>query len=300
MLNIIFIVGIVVCLAIIIFFVVRKFPQLANLDVDNLPMEQQAQTKKAIIERRIKEKGQQMAGKMKVILNPVDKFWRITQLKFRIYVGKIERLLHHEREITKKKTEKSNIDPSEKAQQLDEIMRAAEQSLLAKNLDRAEEQFISAMKIDKKYSPAYRGLGDVYLEKGSIEEARQTYRFVLQLDPGDDNVLVKLAEIAESQGDLEEAIEYFQQAVLINDSLSTRFYRLAELLNKVGQPEVAKEAALQAVELEPKNPKFLDLLIELAIICSDKTLALKAYNELRLVNIENHKLSDFRERIDRM
>ena len=97
---------------------------------------------------------------------------------------------------------------------------------------------------------AYRGLGDTYLAKNSIEEARQTYKFLIRMEPDDDSVLVKLAEIAESQGNLEEAIEYYQQAVLVNDSFSPRFYHLAELLVKVGQPQVATEAILQARALE--------------------------------------------------
>ena len=117
------------------------------------------------------------------------------------------------------------------------------------------------------------------------------------MEPDDDSVLVKLAEIAESQGDLEEAIQYYQQAVLVNDSFSPRFYHLAELLLKVAQPQVAKEAILQAVELEPQNPKYLDFLIEIAIICGDKTLAIKAYGDLRLVNPENQKLHSLKDRI---
>ncbi len=143
-------------------------------------------------------------------------------------------------------------------------------------------------------------MGDAYLAKNSLEEARQTYRFVLQLEPDDDSVMVKLAEIAESQGDVEEAIEYYQHAVLVNDALSPRFYHLAELLLKVDQASVAKEAVLQAVELEPKNPKYLDLLIETAIICGDRVLAQKGYNDLRLVNPENNKLNDFLDRINKM
>ena len=110
--------------------------------------------------------------------------------------------------------------------------------------------------------------------------------------------LEKLAEIAESQGDLEEAIEYYQQAVVINDSLSPRFVHLAELLLRVGQPLVAREAIEAAVELEPQNPKYLDLLTETAILCQDKTLALKVYSTLCLVNPENKKLPDLKQRID--
>ena len=55
---------------------------------------------------------------------------------------------------------------------------------------------------------------------------------------------------------------------------------------------------IQAVELEPKNPKYLDLLIETVILCGDKDLAERAFNELRMVNPENQKLAVLRERIN--
>ena len=84
------------------------------------------------------------------------------------------------------------------------------------------------------------------------------------------------------------------------DSVSPRFYHLAELLLKVEQPEVAKESIVQAVELEPQNPKYLDLLTETAIICRDKDLALQSYNDLRGVNPDNQKLDGFKDRIDQL
>jgi large subunit ribosomal protein L6 len=46
-----------------------------------------------------------------------------------------------------------------------------------------------------------------------------------------------------------------------------------------------------------KNPKYLDLLIEVAILLNDKKMAMDAYNELRLVNPENQKLDSFKSRI---
>jgi len=99
---------------------------------------------------------------------------------------------------------------------------------------------------------------------------------------------------------LEEAIDYYQQAVVANDAFSTRFFHIAELLLKVNQPAVAREAVVQAVELEPKNPKYLDLLLEIAIILRDKNLAQRGYNELRAVNPENNKLDEFRVRVDQI
>lgn len=290
---------ILLALAAIIFIVVRKFPQLSNLDVENLNEERESRKKKEMIEKRVEEQSKKLKEKLIKIFRPVRKICGKLQLKFRIYFGKVERLWHHE-QTAKIKEEIKDLSKEEKESKLKNIIQEANQYLVAGNLDKAEELFISAIKINVKSAPAYRGLADTYLAKGSLEEAMQTYRFLLQLDPEDDGAMVKLAEIAESQGDMEEAIQHYQNAVLVNDSLAPRFYHLAELLIKIKQPETAKEAIVQAVELEPKNPKYLDLLLETAIICGDKDLAKNGYNELRLVNPENQKLEDFKNRISKL
>jgi len=286
-------------LGVIGFMIWKKLPQLSNLDVENLPQERFSRKKNEIISKRIEVKTKEAKVKLDQKLRPLSKFWGQWQLKFRIYVGKIERLLHHEQMI-KTKQEQSLLTPQQQETKLKNLIQEGEQNLKFNKFDQAEQAFIAAIKMDIKAAGAYRGLGEVYLNKGSIEEAKQTFDFLLQLEPENDAVMVKLAEIAESQNNLDEAIEYYQRAVVTNDSLSPRFAHLAELLLKVNQPSVAKEAAFQAVELEPQNPKYLDLLIETAILCQDKNLANQAYQSLRLVNPENSKLSDFKDRINKI
>lgn len=295
-----FLLGIIAaCLAVIVFIAVRKFPQVANLDLGNLPQEKIYRKKKEIINNRIKIRGDLAREKFYQAMSPMKKLWARLQLKFRIYVGKIERLLHHEQTL-KIKMENRNVGTEQQEQKFAQLIADGEQYLNISSFDLAEDAFIAAIKIKAKSAEAYRGLGDTYLAKNSWEEAKQTYKFLQHLDPKNDSVLVKLAEVAENQNNFDEAIQYYQQAILINDSFSARFYRLAELLLRVEQPEVAKEAILQAVELEPQNPKYLDLLIEIAIICGDKALALQAYNDLRLVNPDNQKLDSFKDRIYRL
>lgn len=293
---------IIVSLLGIAVILIRRLPQVTNLDADILPEEKEAQKKREILDKRLVEQGKKAREVWSARLAPLKKLWGQLQLRFRIYFGKIERLWHHEQVIKEQVTaaEEPQVNPEEVALKVARLIQEGEESLKLNNFDKAEEVFIAAVKLDNKCVAAYRGLGDAYFAKNSLEEARQTYRFVLQLEPDDDSILVRLAEIAESQGDTEEAIQYYGQAVVVNDSLSPRFYHLGELLLKVNQAETAKEAILHAVELEPKNPKYLDMLIETAIICGDQSLATKALGDLRLVNPENQKLLDFKDRISQM
>lgn len=296
MINIIFLLVTLVCLGVIGFIIWSKFPQLCNLDVVNLPQEKTSQKKQEIILKRIEANTRETKQKLVEKLKPFDKIWRQMQLKFRIYVGRIEKLWHHE-QMARTKEENDQLSPEEKQLKIRSLIQEGEQNLRLQNYDMAEQSFISAVKMDVKAVDAYRGLGETYLAKQSFDEAKQTFLFLLQFEPDNDSVLVKLGDIAEEQNNIEEAIEYYERAVVANDSLSPRFAHLAELLLKIEQYKVAREAILQAVELEPQNPKYLDLLIETAILCQDKKLAEEGYGGLRAVNPENSKLNEFRTRI---
>lgn len=279
--------------------IIRRFPQLANLDVDNLPAEQELRKKKSLINRRVNAEGNKMMFALFRKLAPLRKPWGRLQLRFRVYVGKIERLWHHEQR-SKVLNELSELPTEAVENKLSTLVQEGTYFLSQNNLESAEERFIAAVKLDAKYAPAYRGLGDTYLEKGALTEAEETYQFFLQLEPDDEMMKVKMSELLEKKGNLEQAITYLQQAVIANDAVASRFYHLAELLLKVNQPGVAKESIVQAVELEPKNPKYLDLLIEIGVSCGDKDLAKQGFQELRMVNPDNQKLIDFQERIQGM
>ncbi len=279
--------------------VVRKFPQLANLDVEHLPQEKQARTKRKLLARRMEQETERWQERWQERFAPFSQWWGQAQLRFRIYVGKVERLWYHE--TAKKQTAVVLTGTTEsKEQDLARLIQDGEHYLAQGNFEQAEQLFIAAIKASPHSATAYRGLADTYFAKGSSAEAKETYAFLLHLNPDDDNVLVKLGELAEQENDVEGAIGYYQQAIILNDSLSPRFYHLAELLLRVKQPLTAREAIISAVELESRNPKYLDLLIETAILCNDRGLAESAYAELRLVNPDNQKLDYFKSKISQL
>lgn len=279
--------------------VVRKFPQLSNVDLEHLPEEQEAKKKREILLRRIEAERQRIKERWERRLFPLRTLWGALQLRFRRYVGRIERLWHHE-ERTKGQTSLP-VEPvgatTKQVEKIEDIIQEARHYFEVGSYEKAEMLFITAISRDPKSSAAYRGLADTYTAQGSLLEAEETYLFLHRLEPHDDMVLAKLGELAEHKDELEKAIGFYQQAVVINDSLSPRFYHLAELLLRAGQPATAREAIVQAVELEPNNPKYLDLLTEVGVLCGDKDLATQGYTELRLLNPRNKKLSSLWERI---
>jgi len=297
MYNIVFLLIILLCLAILLYLFLSKIQVLANLDVNNLPEEIEQKKKKEIVFKRLDSKGKEFGKKIANKLFFLKSVWLFVQNKFRVLVHRIEKLWRYEESMRKKEEEKE-MTGKEREDKIKELVKEAQNFFTVADYDKAEELYIAALRLDPKSADIYRGLADTYLAKENYDEAAETYEFLLTLNKNDDNVLMKLGELKETQNKLDEAINYYQQAALIGDTLAPRFFHLAELLLKVGQPESAREAMRSAYELEPRNPKYLDLLIETAIICDDKLLAEKTWQELRMVNPENNKLSDFRERLD--
>lgn len=297
--TIIFLIVIAVALIVISVVILRKFPMAANLDLEHLAEEQETKKKNEMIEKRLIEKGREAGMQLQNRLSPLRKIWSLVQFKFRIYVGKIEKLLHYE-ELLKNREQAKQMTYTEKENKLNELLLQAGNQFNEANYDKAEEFYIAAIKMDKKSAVAYRGLGDTYMARGAKDEAMQTYDFLTRLAPDDDALLVKLSDLCEESGKTNEAINYLERAIAANDSLSPRYYRLAELYAKAGHSDLGQEAAAQAVELEPKNPKYLDLLIETAIICGNRKVADAAFDELRLVNPENAKLAELKEKIEKI
>ena len=301
--NILSFILIIVPLAIILIVIVKKFPQLAVLDVDNVPEVKINKKKDEALKKRVEEKAIKTKNELIKRFLPVREWLKKIQDHFRVYVLRVtEKVVEEEktlRQAQDKEKEPKEIS-NKKQQSLFTLLREGDSARNHGDFETAENKYITAIRIDSKNAEAYRGLADVYFKQGQIDEALETYKFILQLDSSDDEVLVKLGDIYDKKGDIKEAIDYYQRAVLANDDYPHRFAKLAEMLDSIQQYETALSAIEQAVELEPNNPKYLDKMAEMGILSGDKEAAEEAYQKLRMVNPENQKLDSLKGRIANM
>lgn len=290
---------VLVSLAIILIIIIRKFPQLALLDVDNIPEVKQEKQKEKLLLKKVDKQLDISRKSWLGRIKPFIQWLKDIQLSFRKYVGKVEREVMKQTQDENEEAEPEVVSPDEH-KEAKTLVEEADRALISEDYEETEQKFISAIKINPRNEDAYKGLADVYMKQDMLDEAEETYKFLLQLNTKDELVYAKLSEISEKKGEIEKAIEYLQQAVLINDQVSARFAKLAELLKSLEQHNTALEAISQAVDLEPSNPKYLDKLAEFAIMTGDKKLAEDTYNQFRMVNPENQKLEVLKSRIDEM
>jgi tetratricopeptide (TPR) repeat protein len=283
---------------VVIVIVARRFSQLSVLDVDNLPEVKEEKKKDDFLRKRVEAKAEASRKTRTERLKPVQEKWKGLQKGFRKYVGHVEHTLMRERD--KKRVDESPEDKHERRGELQTLLAEAAYAEIQEDYQTAEKKYIAAIRLDNKYSDAYRGLAEVYRKQGQITEAKETYQFLLQLDPNDDTIPARLGEIFAENGETEKAIQQYEQAILLNSNIPQRYLRLAELLQSLGQYQTAQEAIQQAIELEPQNPRYLDMLVEISIMVGSKDEAMQAWEDLRKVNPDNQKLDVLKEKIARL
>lgn len=147
--------------------------------------------------------------------------------------------------------------------ELDTMVEEANKLVEEEEFERAEKKYIEVISYDPKHIAAYEYLGRLYLRRKDYDLAKETFTFLSKLSPKDASVITSLGEVEEALGHAAEALSFYRQAVL----------------------------------LSPKNPKYLDFLIESEIENNNSYEANVALDRLREVNPDNQKISEFEEQI---
>ncbi len=144
------------------------------------------------------------------------------------------------------------------------LVREAEELMDDERYEVAEKKLIEVVSHDPKNIPAYERLGHLYLQTKDFAGARETFQFLTRLSPKDASVLASLGEVADAEGRLEDAKGFYKQAL----------------------------------DLSPKNPKYIDFYISAVIAVGDVHEATTALEHLREVNPDNQKIPEFEETIE--
>jgi lipopolysaccharide biosynthesis regulator YciM len=264
MLTTISIIMVLIGLLIIASIILKKFPALAILDVENIPGQKEAKFKEEIIKKRL-ERDLSKWGQVFV------KIWRFLNA---ITSGPLYKAYTKLKEVKDTYRRSKKLTLSERREHIRNLFRSAEDSLKADDLDKAEASLIEIVSLEQKNLPAFVELADVYSSGKKWAEARQTLGYALKL--------CKASKEEHFTGDITLQKIYFSLA-LVNDNLGD----FTEALDNVAE----------ALEIEPNNPRYLDLAIELAIQLKNKNYANDLFERLRDVNPENAKLVEIAEQI---
>lgn len=263
MYNIIPLILILISLSVIIAISVRKFSVLANLDTENIPAEKEAKFKERIISNRLKRNFFKWSAKLMKIIRPAG----AAAGKFFKWIYK---KLHELKEDYKR--EETVLSEDDIKQKIKAFFDEAEGFKKQDDLIAAEKKYIDIIGLESRNIKAFDALARLYFERKEYKEAKQTFGHVLKLKEDNEEI----------------------------DQLPQTYFDLALVCEAAGNLDEGMDNLKKALKLEPNNPRYLDIMLEISIINKDKVSALEAYNKLSEVNPDNQKLAVFKARIDEL
>jgi Tfp pilus assembly protein PilF len=269
MLITISIILVVICLVIIALIIVKKFPALAILDVENIPGRKEAKFKEEILKKRL-ERSFSHHGRF--FLNIYNFFSQtLTAELHRLYesLQHWQANLRHSRQLTL----------TERRARVKELLKIAEDKVKAEELDLAEQALIEIISLEAKNTLAFARLAAVYEQGKKWPEARQTWEYALKLTK-----------------------QQRRQQILPEEApaLAELYFSLAGVYKNLDESEPALENIREALDIEPNNPRFLDFIIELALAEKNRDLAQEMLDRFLAINPENGKLVDWQAEIDNL
>lgn len=255
-------------LAVSLTIIIKKFPALAILDVANIPGEKETKFKQQIMKQRVDRdlaRWRGRLGRIMLFLNRRFSNW----LKSRQAQLKKIKTTH---EVN------ARVPWAKKQKQIQGLLLAAEDLIKKEIFDKAEEKLVEVISLDQKNLPAFLSLGSLYESQKKWSEARQTYEHILKLER-----------------------QYHDDKEIIGDLTRQEIYfSLANIEMEVGEAEAALENIREALDLEPNNPRYLDLILNLSIMRKDKALAEEYWDKLAAVNPDNNKLTEWWKEIENL
>lgn len=255
-------------LTVIIFIIVRKFPSLVILNVDNIPGEKEAKFKEKIIRQRVERDFNRISGNL-------NRFRRKAGGMISGFLKRRYQYLIKKRDDLRRQ---KKLSFTEKREKIGTLFAKAKAAMSLEKYEEAEKYLIEVISLDAKRLTAFLELGESYRLRKNFQDAKETLEHAL-----------KLAQ------QLSRDPEMLEGAVLAEIRFS-----LAWVCFQLNLNDEALEYGRQALDAEPNNPRYLDLILDLSIMKKDKKSALLTWEKLAAVNPENNKLSELRAKIDEL
>jgi len=170
--------------------------------------------------------------------------------------------------------------------------------LKKRKIDEAEDKFIKVLEKDPKNIEAYMGLGDIYVMRKDLVTAEEAYRYIIKINDNFLDGYKELFSVFELVKKWEDLKKIADEVIALGHEEAWVYGMLANSYKKRGYPEEAEKYFKRAVEIEPQNEKWLNLLIETAILNKDKVIARKAFNTLSQICRDEIKLQGYRDKMD--
>lgn len=282
---------IIVCLVIFGFIIARHWHQLLA-STANLPIQKQTEVKKRILEQRLERHLIVQGNKLIIFLKPFAHFLvSLTKKGIKAIVAAEQKY--------KAKLLKQNFSKKIDQQQfLHQKLKEALKLQTDKKFGDAEKKYIEILTVDDKNISAYWGLGKLYAEQEDYDQAQETLKYLLKLQPGHNQARKLLAQVAAERGDLLLAKKCLEILIQSDAKDISCYLSLAAAEMGLENPTGAQTWLQKGLLIEANNTRLLDFLIEVSILIGDIDTATETLRTLQMVNPENAKIEEYRKKIN--
>ncbi len=277
-----------VCLGYLAYFLVKKFPEIKNIDISTLPQKQQSEAKTKILEANFSRNSKKVKERLNEFIGPKKSIVTDFFSRFKTKIIALE-----ERYVN------IGAKAEEKKKTIAQLFEEAKSLIAKEEYPAAEKLMIEIIAKDKKNIKAYENLGRIYFETKSYDQAEEIFLYLLRLHMSSHKEDKKVATVGFKKGDEEFELDFLSKLGI--DTLVARYYDdLGRVYEVTDKADKSIDCYLKATVIEPNNPKYLSKLTELAIKVGDRGLAKKTFNRLKEINPENGKLKQLFAAIEKI
>ena len=261
----------VISLGVILWLVWRKLPRLAALNIESISEEKALAVKNRIMLDRLKRKALVFKQLTIQVLQPLKASARQLLDRIAAQVSKLEQAAQQkDRPLTGVEVKQSVND---RLAQADQLLEHGDYSV-------AEEAFIQVLNLDAQNATAYQSLIKVYLATKDYKKAKETCRYLIKL-------LTKKGPAVDASPER-------------GNRLASLYADLGWVYELEGRKQLAAANYEKAIEIEPSNPRFLDLLLKISIMLKRKDRAWATFNALKDADPDNKKLPELKDEIEKI
>ena len=159
---------------------------------------------------------------------------------------------------------KSFSTPPPKLSRIEQLSEMADRALEKKDFIEADKAISSALILDKDNIEFLLKRGYTLINLNRLDEAKEVYQHILELNPNEDIALVSLANIYHKLGNDKLSVEYHKKAIELDPQYAPHYFNYANTLYYMGRKSEALENYRKAYELDPSIDEAKRMIRELS------------------------------------
>lgn len=122
------------------------------------------------------------------------------------------------------------------------------------------ERALETTKGEKAKSALYSTLGEIYFGAGDLNRAEMNYQSAVKLNPSGESLYYNLAQIYEARGDINGAVDAYRNEIQVDPKSFKSFNNLGLIYKNINRLEDATACFQKVIDLDPQDPRGYLLL----------------------------------------